>query len=252
MIQFSIYSILNACLDKKNCVAFLWFFIYRPPETTPECCQIWDHRRWCSSCAGTLVLLQSDRLLWRLACDQGACTWSLQRQNITSCSSNIDKDFKTNFRWQITWRRSLHVPLRLSSRTVLRLPRGANCRAKQSGWMLMPTRETMQGCCRECNILASWRYSEKLRQASADCRCFTMVSEAMKKGTTGSTKVKKKKDAFEQDIQNLCPEGLLWKLILTHFHKPSHTENSNCSLHSLLHLCPQFVIYNYGGLCVSV
>lgn len=82
------------------------------------------------------------------------------------------------------------LPLCLSSRTVLRLPTGANCRAKQSGWMLMPTRETMQGCCRECNILASWRNSEKLRQASADCRCFTMVSGAKNKGNRGSTKVK--------------------------------------------------------------
>lgn len=76
-------------------------------------------------------------------------------------------------RWE---RVDLH--LRFSSRTVLRLPSGASCRAKQSGWMLMPTRETMQGCCRECNILASWRNSEKLREASADCRCFTMVSVA--------------------------------------------------------------------------
>lgn len=75
------------------------------------------------------------------------------------------------------WKRA-DLPLRFSSRTVLRLPSGANCRAKQSGWMLMPTRETMQGCCRECNILASWRNSEKLRKASADCRCFTMVSGA--------------------------------------------------------------------------
>lgn len=43
------------------------------------------------------VLLQSDRLLWRLACDQGAYKWSLQRQNITSCST--DSEFKTDFRW---------------------------------------------------------------------------------------------------------------------------------------------------------
>ncbi|TNN75320.1 hypothetical protein EYF80_014367 [Liparis tanakae] len=94
---------------------------------------------------------------------------------------NIETSFRTDFK-------NLYVPLRFSANTVLRLPRGASCRAKHSGWMLMPTRETMQGCCRECNMLASWRNSEKLRQASADCRCFTMVSEAGRKGTRGSTK----------------------------------------------------------------
>lgn len=72
---------------------------------------------------------------------------------------------------------SLPLFLCFSSRTVLRLPRGANCRAKHRGWMLMPTRHTMQGCCMECNMLASCRNSEKLLQVSADCRCLIMVSE---------------------------------------------------------------------------
>ncbi len=39
-------------------------------------------------------------------------------------------------------------PLARSSRMVLRLPSGASSRAKQSGWMLMPTRATIHGCCR--------------------------------------------------------------------------------------------------------
>lgn len=151
---------------------------HRPPETTPGCCQIWGHKRWCSSCEGTPVLLRFDRLLYKLACDQGACTRLLPGEN-------IDTSFRTNFRREMNGCRNLDGPLRFSSSTVFRLPRGANCRAKHSGWMLMPTRGTMQGCCRECNMLASWRNSEKLRQASADCRCFTMVSEARKDGTRG-------------------------------------------------------------------
>lgn len=150
-------------------------FTYTPPETTPECCLISGRRRWCFSDEGTPGLLQSDKLLWRLACDRGAYSWSLQGEKH---SSNLHwTDFNTNFSGGKKWV-DLPLPLRLSSRTVLRLPRGANCRAKQSGWMLMPTKETMQGCCRECNMLASWRNSEKLRKASADCRCFIMVSGA--------------------------------------------------------------------------
>lgn len=131
-----------------------------------------------------------------------------------------------------------YVPLRLSSRTVLRLPRGANCRAKQRGWMLMPTRETIQGCCKECNILASWRYSEKLRQASADCRCFTMVSETKEKGTIGSTKVKK--GILPNRIRRIDLNPLILKILTV------------ISLHALIHLCPSFTICNSGGLCVSV
>ena len=41
----------------------------------------------------------------------------------------------------------------------------------------MPTRGTMHGCCSECSMLASCLNSEKLREASIDCRCFNIVSE---------------------------------------------------------------------------
>lgn len=73
-------------------------------------------------------------------------------------------------------RESLALPLEFSERTVVRLPSGASSRAKQSGWMLMPMRDTMQGCCRECSMLASWRNSEKFFMASMARRCFSMVS----------------------------------------------------------------------------
>lgn len=136
----------------------------RPPETTPECYQIWGHRRWCSFCEGIPVLLQSDRLLWRLTCVQAACTWSLERQDIFSDLSNIEQVLKSTSNGKSEGAdHCVLLPLCFSSNTVLRLPKGANCRAKQSGWMLMPTSETMQGCWRECNVLDSWRNSAKLR-----------------------------------------------------------------------------------------
>lgn len=69
-----------------------------------------------------------------------------------------------------------HLPLEFSDNTVVRLPRGASSRAKQSGWMLMPMRETMQGCCSEWSMMASWRNSEKFFMASMALRCFSMVS----------------------------------------------------------------------------
>lgn len=68
------------------------------------------------------------------------------------------------------------VPLAFSDSTVLRLPSGASSRAKQSGWMLMPMRDTMQGCCRACSMLASCRNSEKFFMASVARRCLSMVS----------------------------------------------------------------------------
>lgn len=68
------------------------------------------------------------------------------------------------------------VPLAFSDSTVLRLPRGASSSAKQSGWTLMPMRDTMQGCCRACSMLASCRNSEKLLMASVACRRLSMVS----------------------------------------------------------------------------
>lgn len=68
------------------------------------------------------------------------------------------------------------LPLEFSDKTVVRLPRGASSSAKQSGWMLMPMRETMQGCCSEWSMLASWRNSEKFFMASMALRCFSMVS----------------------------------------------------------------------------
>lgn len=37
-------------------------------------------------------------------------------------------------------------------------------------------RETMQGCCSEWSMLASWRNSEKFFMASMALRCFSMVS----------------------------------------------------------------------------
>lgn len=68
------------------------------------------------------------------------------------------------------------VPLAFSDSTVLRLPSGASSRAKQSGWMLMPMSDTMQGCCRACSMLASCRNSEKFFMASVARRCLSMVS----------------------------------------------------------------------------
>lgn len=73
-------------------------------------------------------------------------------------------------------RETLVLPLEFSDNTVVRLPRGASSRAKQRGWMLMPMRETMQGCCREWSMLASCRNSEKFFMASMALRCFSMVS----------------------------------------------------------------------------
>lgn len=40
-------------------------------------------------------------------------------------------------------------------------------------------------------MLASWRNSEKLRQASADCRCFNIVSDGTKE-TDEAAQLKKK------------------------------------------------------------
>lgn len=68
------------------------------------------------------------------------------------------------------------LPLAFSDSTVLRLPSGASSSAKQSGWMLMPMRDTMQGCCRACSMLASCRNSEKFLMASVARRCLSMVS----------------------------------------------------------------------------
>lgn len=189
-------------------------FTYRPPETTPECCLISGRRRWCFSDEGTPALPQSDKLLWRLACDRGAYRWSLQGEKH---SSKLHRTvFNTNFSWGKKWV-DLPLPLRLSSTTVLRLPRGANCRAKQSGWMLMPTRETMQGCCRECNMLASWRNSEKLRKASADCRCFTMVSGAKSGRVKKTGKVQTKMQ--KTDLCSKGTKGLMLTHLCSHFIK---------------------------------
>lgn len=58
----------------------------------------------------------------------------------------------------------------------MRLPKGAKSRAKQRGWMLMPIRDTMHGCCKEWSMLASCRNSEKFFMASMARRCFSMVS----------------------------------------------------------------------------
>ena len=40
----------------------------------------------------------------------------------------------------------------------------------------MPMRDTMQGCCRACSMLASCRNSEKFLMASVARRCLSMVS----------------------------------------------------------------------------
>ena len=52
-----------------------------PAETTPGCCVIWGHRRWYSFYEDTPDLLQSDKLPWRLTCDQVVCIWSLEIKN---------------------------------------------------------------------------------------------------------------------------------------------------------------------------
>lgn len=81
-------------------------------------------------------------------------------------------------------------PAVLSESTVVRLPRGASSRAKDSGWMLIPIRETTHGCCREWSMLASWRNSEKLFMASMARRCLSIVSgwwrEGLLQGGPGS------------------------------------------------------------------
>lgn len=76
------------------------------------------------------------------------------------------------------------VPLAFSDSTVLRLLSGASSRAKQSGWMLMPMRDTMHGCCRACNMLASCRKSEKFFMASMALRCLNMVSAGQSKAVS--------------------------------------------------------------------
>lgn len=76
------------------------------------------------------------------------------------------------------------VPLAFSDSTVLRLLSGASSRAKQSGWMLMPMSDTMHGCCRACNMLASCRKSEKFFMASMALRCLNMVSAGQSKAVS--------------------------------------------------------------------
>lgn len=90
--------LLSYITIKKNRKAS---FTYTPPETTPECCLISGRRRWCFSDEGTPGLLQSDKLLWRLACDRGAYSWSLQGEKH---SLKLHwTDFNTNFSGGKKW-----------------------------------------------------------------------------------------------------------------------------------------------------
>lgn len=74
------------------------------------------------------------------------------------------------------------LPLEFPDNTVVRLPKGASSKAKQSGWMLIPIKETTHGCCKEWSMLASWRNSEKFFMASMARRCLSIVSRQRKQG----------------------------------------------------------------------
>lgn len=94
--------------DTAGCTSLSWYRlmnmknIYRPPETIREYCLIWGHRKLCSFYEGMQVLLQSDRLLWRLTCDPGEYNWNLQKWNRSSWFR--DRDVKIEFSCEITWR----------------------------------------------------------------------------------------------------------------------------------------------------
>lgn len=116
----------------------------------------------------------------------------------------------------MTWRVSsprretLLLPLEFSDNTVVRLPRGASSRAKQRGWMLMPMRETMQGCCSEWSMLASWRNSEKFFMASMALRCFSIVSAKTHKPLLIPQLRNQVRNSLEGAEQMLQEERSLW------------------------------------------
>lgn len=107
-------------------------------------------------------------------------------------------------------RETLLLPLEFSDNTVVRLPRGASSRAKQRGWMLMPMRETMQGCCSEWSMLASWRNSEKFFMASMALRCFSIVSAKTHKPLLIPQLRNQVRNSLEGAEQMLQEEGSLW------------------------------------------
>ena len=107
-------------------------------------------------------------------------------------------------------RKTRFLPLEFSDNTVVRLPRGASSRAKHRGWMLMPMRDTMQGCCSEWSMLASWRNSEKFFMASMALRCFSMVSGKTHKPLLTPQLRNQVRNSLLITEQMLQEEGSLW------------------------------------------
>lgn len=110
-----------------------------------------------------------------------ACSWVEKRQRAWALflhkSALNALEWNTDTAWNGRDERAYALPLAFSDNTVVRLPKGASSRAKQSGWMLIPIKETTHGCCKEWSMLASWRNSEKFFMASIALRCLSMVSK---------------------------------------------------------------------------